>query len=501
MRRINTLNKATDLFGPGKHGWKNGVPGTADRPTEGQAEWFNSMQEEVAGVVEAAGLALSPGDSGQLAEALGILFASSNWSQSGVGAAIRALLNKVRETSVSITDYTGADPTGATNSDAALASALTHLTTVGGGVLDIPAGTFNFGASFAIPANVIVRGRGPMVSILRRNFVGVLITQVGTRSGLENLGLDGNAGANPLVTFTGGAGFIFQHMRFVRVVGTSSNAITFAADTGNEFRAYGCAFVTTGALGAVAAVAVVGTDTAACPRHFTNCAGEGSTLYDFSGANDTFVTGGYSNGFITSATTSKLMVMNMRIGAAAGTVTIRGVNHTWKNCVFAVVPTLTCTDSEFDCITPDWDVTDNGTGNSVFQRLRQYAAQWTASGGTQPAIGDGSIAAYFSRQGAQITVQFDIRFGPGTTFGTGNWRLSVPRGDLNPYTVVQVVGSAFTQTSGAKEFVVIPRITAGNGYVEFFFVDTAGLLQQLGSATQAWGATGRLRGSFTYLTS
>lgn len=74
MRRINTLNKDADAFGPGKHGWKNGVPGTVNRPTEGQAEWFNALQEEVAAVVEGAGMPLDPDDSGQMNKALRQVF-------------------------------------------------------------------------------------------------------------------------------------------------------------------------------------------------------------------------------------------------------------------------------------------------------------------------------------------------------------------------------------------------------------------------------------------
>lgn len=70
MRRINTTNKATDLFGDGKHGWKNGVPGTADRPTEGQAEWFNALQEEIANVIEGSGAQLDPGQDDQLLQAV-----------------------------------------------------------------------------------------------------------------------------------------------------------------------------------------------------------------------------------------------------------------------------------------------------------------------------------------------------------------------------------------------------------------------------------------------
>ncbi len=70
MRRINTTHKAADLFGPGKDGFRNGDMGTGIMPTELNAEWFNMMQEEIAGVVEAAGLALNSGNSAQLQEAI-----------------------------------------------------------------------------------------------------------------------------------------------------------------------------------------------------------------------------------------------------------------------------------------------------------------------------------------------------------------------------------------------------------------------------------------------
>lgn len=78
MRRINTLNKDTDAFGAGKHGWKNGVPGTANRPTEGQAEWFNAIQEEIAGVIEGAGAALDAGSNAQLVAAIRLLAGPAN---------------------------------------------------------------------------------------------------------------------------------------------------------------------------------------------------------------------------------------------------------------------------------------------------------------------------------------------------------------------------------------------------------------------------------------
>lgn len=73
MRRINTANKAADLFGAGKHGWKNGLAGTTNRPTEGQAEWFNEVQEELARAVEASGQVVTPGNLDQLGRAIRLL--------------------------------------------------------------------------------------------------------------------------------------------------------------------------------------------------------------------------------------------------------------------------------------------------------------------------------------------------------------------------------------------------------------------------------------------
>ncbi|QCO07546.1 phage tail protein [Azospirillum argentinense] len=74
MHRIDTATKATDLFGPGKHGFKDGDPLTGDPASTLNAAWFNSVQEELCGLVEAAGL--TPGaDNTQVLQALKKLLA------------------------------------------------------------------------------------------------------------------------------------------------------------------------------------------------------------------------------------------------------------------------------------------------------------------------------------------------------------------------------------------------------------------------------------------
>lgn len=139
MERINTANKAVDLFGAGKHGYKAGVPGTTNRPTYMAPEPLNALQEEVAGVVEAAGLALSPGNHTQLVQALNLMFGS--FLQAGAGAALRTLDGKAGET-VSITDFlvspgVAAAP-GAQDNTPAMLAAEAVLAVLGGGTIVIP---------------------------------------------------------------------------------------------------------------------------------------------------------------------------------------------------------------------------------------------------------------------------------------------------------------------------------------------------------------------------
>ncbi|WP_076591970.1 hypothetical protein [Herminiimonas arsenitoxidans] len=57
MKRINTSNRAIDLFGAGKDGFKASVPGMADA-TYGSALFFNHVQEALARTREAAGEAV-----------------------------------------------------------------------------------------------------------------------------------------------------------------------------------------------------------------------------------------------------------------------------------------------------------------------------------------------------------------------------------------------------------------------------------------------------------
>lgn len=57
MQRIATATKATDLFGAGKHGFKDGNLGLGILPTDFEADYCNDLQEELMAIIEGAGVA------------------------------------------------------------------------------------------------------------------------------------------------------------------------------------------------------------------------------------------------------------------------------------------------------------------------------------------------------------------------------------------------------------------------------------------------------------
>lgn len=69
MNRIDTASKAVDLFGAGKHGFKDGNIVGGIVATQLTAQWFNMFQETIARFIEGAGIALDAEDYDQLTAA------------------------------------------------------------------------------------------------------------------------------------------------------------------------------------------------------------------------------------------------------------------------------------------------------------------------------------------------------------------------------------------------------------------------------------------------
>jgi hypothetical protein len=102
MKRISTATKAADLFGAGKHGWRDGDLSISVIPTDGEAAWFNNLQEEVANVIEANGITLDGNVRTQLYQAIQLMIAAS--ASNDYKASVRAA------TTINITTLAGGAP-------------------------------------------------------------------------------------------------------------------------------------------------------------------------------------------------------------------------------------------------------------------------------------------------------------------------------------------------------------------------------------------------------
>ncbi|MDU2730529.1 MULTISPECIES: hypothetical protein [Pantoea] len=70
MHRIDTSTAQKDKFGVGKNGFTGGNPQTGELPTALDAPFFDSLQEELSAVIEAAGISLKKDDNAQLLQAI-----------------------------------------------------------------------------------------------------------------------------------------------------------------------------------------------------------------------------------------------------------------------------------------------------------------------------------------------------------------------------------------------------------------------------------------------
>lgn len=66
MHRIDTPNRALNLWGAGKDGWRDGNKAAGINPTEFNAAMMNTLQEEFAGLVEFTGQTLDPNNNAQV---------------------------------------------------------------------------------------------------------------------------------------------------------------------------------------------------------------------------------------------------------------------------------------------------------------------------------------------------------------------------------------------------------------------------------------------------
>lgn len=77
MQRIDTATAQKDKFGPGKNGFTDGNPQTGTPATDLDSEFFDSIQEEICGVIESTGVELDAAKRNQLLTAINSIISKS----------------------------------------------------------------------------------------------------------------------------------------------------------------------------------------------------------------------------------------------------------------------------------------------------------------------------------------------------------------------------------------------------------------------------------------
>ena len=168
MKRIDTVNREIDKFGPGKDGFRSANPGVSE-PTYLSAKFFNALQESILTIIEEQGFIPSD-DHGQLHQAVkrmvdripeslaapggGDLVAYRSPSSSA--PSVRSVRDKLGDR-ISLLDYLGADRTGehenASLVKKAVAEAVAH------GVYEISApGIWRISEKIIVPGGVTIDG-------------------------------------------------------------------------------------------------------------------------------------------------------------------------------------------------------------------------------------------------------------------------------------------------------------------------------------------------------
>ncbi|MFT0733821.1 phage tail protein [Ralstonia wenshanensis] len=140
MRRISTATKVVDKWGPGKPGFTDGNAVTGIPATDLEAQFFDSVQEELCGVVEAAGLTADGSSMAQVLAAIRVL-------STGVVGSVRRGRMTIAAASASATyqadELVVASALGDQAYRLASVNSTINLATVGAGGMDVGAAPAN----------------------------------------------------------------------------------------------------------------------------------------------------------------------------------------------------------------------------------------------------------------------------------------------------------------------------------------------------------------------
>lgn len=64
--------------------------------------------------------------------------------------------------------------------------------------------------------------------------------------------------------------------------------------------------------------------------------------------------------------------------------------------------------------------------NAHYSEWQSFTPSWTSQSNPQPSLGDGTLVGRYRKIGKSVLIWIELSAGSTTTFGTGQWRFSVP---------------------------------------------------------------------------
>lgn len=346
------------------------------------------------------------------------------------GAINRPINEKIEEI-VSVKDF-GAKGDGTTDDTTAFINALAASTSV-----YVPVGIYKITDALEIPVDTKLYGTNRQATTLTHAFNGDMINMLAGAS-LVGLTINGD-GAN----YTGQGvtcledngrqviqdctiyNFAAACIYFESLAGSqsvTSNVIAYQLNGTSGSDKYAIVIQDTGSQ-------VVG----AVPRVFTQIESAGFCSFFFGSTNDVFVTSSFIADLKYTINSIGVFISNCRI-ANQTALTVNGAVHVISGCDIA--PQITLGDTVGGLKANTLTITGNtynsppiidnfGVANIIEQSPQAYTCTLTSSG-TAPVLGNGTIAAVYTRLGGSTYVSISFTMGSTTNLGSGELIFSLP---------------------------------------------------------------------------
>lgn len=378
----------------------------------------------------------------------------------------------------------------ATGFTTAVQSAITVAGTYG--TVEIPYGSYSLTGTLTLLTGQTLIGIGGRPTITRA-FAGTMINASAAVTNLTNLDIRGagatysNTTTDIAVLYSNGSNY-YQSMTNVWIIDNAGPCISFSAsDAGSMSKFVGCIFQRTTVTNP-AVVLPTSLDTVGY-REFYDCRGGGSWLLRFNSGINTKIIGGdcVNLDFSGSDGVSLRAVVNgVRIATGGANFTVYGNDSAIVGCVIAGPGVITGAASRNNIsgnvLQAGQTWTDNSTATGTNMNIIDYAfydlsaasptTEWGADS-VAPALGNGTLSTYVTRQGRALKIDILLTMGSTTTFGTGNWYFKLPAPFSTWVAAAAANGSVRMLDNTTAWFVGTSHVAAGANKI-YIYPDNSG---------------------------